>query len=70
MKSLICTNLVKSEIVKNGLDNHFISEKLQIAYSTWMLKLNGERPLKVKEMFMLQDILKIPDEKLREFFLT
>lgn len=70
MKSLICTNLVKSEIVKNGLDNHFISEKLQIAYSTWMLKLNGERPLKVKEMFMLQDILKIPDEKLREFFLN
>lgn len=67
---MICTNLVKSEIVKNGLDNHFISEKLQIAYSTWMLKLNGERPLKVKEMFMLQDILKIPDEKLREFFLN
>lgn len=67
---MICTNLVKAEIARKGLNNQYISDKLNIAYSTWMLKLNGARPLKVNEMFVLQDILNIPDEKLREFFLN
>lgn len=67
---MICTNLVKAEIARKGLNNQYIGDKLNIAYSTWMLKLNGIRPLKVNEMFVLQDILNIPDEKLREFFLN
>lgn len=67
---MICTYLVKSKIQELELNNENVAKALELTPQGWYKKLNGERNLTIKEMFILQKILKLEDEELKTYFLS
>lgn len=65
---MIKTNKVKSRMIELEITNEQIAKKLNLSLSGWYQKLNGTRAITISEMFILQELLKIADENLKEFF--
>lgn len=67
---MVNTKLILKQIKKAGIDQAFISERMRIAQSTLSLKINNQRAFTIAEMFKLSELLDIPDEDLKRFFLA
>lgn len=65
---MVNTNKIKGRIVELGLTQKDIAKALGVALPTVSQKINNVRAMDVREAFVIANVLKIPDEKFREYF--
>lgn len=61
---------LKGLIREKGLTQEKIAEKINIANSTFNLKINGNTFFTQEEIYKISNFLEIPKEKLYEYFFT
>jgi len=61
--------LLDDYIVKSGLKNSHISDKLGISPQAFCSKKRGDAPFKAAEVYVLCDLLNITDEDKNNIFL-
>ena len=59
---------LKNLIAENGFKLGFIAKKLGIRYESFYFKLKGETKFNQDEIKILVDLLKIPSDKIFNFF--
>ncbi len=59
---------LKSLIAENGLKLGFVAKKLGIRYEVLWAKLKGKSKFNLDEVKILVDMLKIPSDKIFNFF--
>lgn len=64
------TKMLEEYISASGLRKDFISSSLNLTLQGFLNKLNGKTEFKQSEICKLSKILKIPNGKVREIFLT
>lgn len=55
-------------VEKSGLKLGFIIEKLGISRTSWHKKINGDVALRASEVYVLCDLLNIPDDEQKKIF--
>ena len=65
---MINTQKVKMRMIELNLKNSDMAKGLKLSLSGWYQKLNGDRAITVSELFIIQKLLKLDDEELRDFF--
>lgn len=59
---------LRNLIADNGLKLGFVAKKLGLSYSNFWLRLKGETKFNQDEIKILVDLLKIPSDKIFNFF--
>ncbi len=59
---------LRNLIADNGLKLGFVAKKLGLSYSNFWLRLKGETKFNQDEVRILVDLLKIPSDKIFNFF--
>lgn len=65
---MINTQKVKIRMIELDLTNEDMRKALGLSSSGWSNKLNGLREITISELFILQNVLKLNDEQLKDFF--
>ena len=63
-------NKLKGRIKEKGFTQEDVSKHLDIAPSTFSVKINGNVFFNQEEIEKLASLLKIPDEQYKEYFFT
>ena len=67
---MINTLKIKGRMMEYGLTQKDVARALEIATPTVSQKINNIRPMNLKEADALASLLKIPTEKIGEFFFS
>lgn len=65
---MINTQKVKIRMIELNLTNEDMRKALGLSISGWSNKLNGLREITISELFILQKVLKLNNEELKDFF--
>ena len=65
---MINTQKVKMRMIELNLTNSDMAKGLKLSLSGWYQKLNGDRAVTISELFLIQELLKLDDDELRDFF--
>ncbi len=61
---------LKGLIRERKLTQEEMAKKIDIAYSTFNLKINGNAYFSQEEIYKISNFLKIPKEKIYDYFFT
>ena len=61
---------LKGLIREKGLTQENVAEEIDVAYSTFNLKINGNAFFTQEEIYKISNLLKIPKENIYEYFFT
>lgn len=61
---------LKGLIKERGLTQESVAKSIKVAYSTFNLKLNGNAFFTQEEIYKISNLLKIPKEKIYQYFFT
>lgn len=59
---------LKGLIKERGLTQESVAKSIEVAYSTFNLKLNGNAFFTQEEIYKISNLLKIPKEKIYKYF--
>ncbi len=59
---------LKGLIKERGLTQESVAKSIEVAYSTFNLKLNGNAFFTQEEIYKISNLLKIPKEKIYQYF--
>lgn len=65
---MVNTQLLDEKIEASGLKNSFIYEKLGISKTAYCKKKNNKTPFRLSEIYVICDLVKIPDEEKSSIF--
>ena len=69
-KLVFDSSKLKGLIRERGLTQENVAEKIDVAYSTFNLKLNGNAFFTQEEIYKISNLFKIPKENFYEYFFT
>lgn len=61
---------LKGLIREKNLTQEEMAKKIDVAYSTFNLKINGNAYFSQDEIYKISNLLKIPKEKIYDYFFT
>lgn len=61
-------SMLRARMAQLGVDGKFMAKKLGMAATTYSLRMTGNTPWSVCEMYDVMHILKIPAEQMHEYF--
>lgn len=67
--SMINTDLIQARMKALGLTQRAVAKESGINESALSLKMNNERPISLKEVERLQEVLLIPNIEIADYFL-
>ena len=69
-KLVFDSSKLKGLIRERGLTQEDVAEEIDVAYSTFNLKLNGNAFFTQEEIYKISNLFKIPKESFYEYFFT
>lgn len=69
-KLVFDSSKLKGLIRERGLTQEDVAEEINVAYSTFNLKLNGNAFFTQEEIYKISNLFKIPKENFYEYFFT
>ena len=70
IKLVFDSSKLKGLIRERGLTQEDVAEEIDVAYSTFNLKLNGNAFFTQEEIYKISNLFKIPKESFYEYFFT
>ena len=70
IKLVFDSTKLKGLIRERGLTQEDVAEEIDVAYSTFNLKLNGNAFFTQEEIYKISNLFKIPKESFYEYFFT
>ena len=70
IKLVFDSSKLKGLIRERGLTQEDVAEEIDVAYSTFNLKLNGNAFFTQEEIYKISNLFKIPKEIFYEYFFT
>jgi DNA-binding XRE family transcriptional regulator len=65
---MINTNKIKGRIVELGMTQDTVAKAMEMAQSTFCLKIGNKRPMNISECKTLMEILCIPESDIVSYF--